>query len=158
MIWGLERDAWTCSRATRVTPPHTARGTRAQVAGSRGTTIGPGTLVGDPAAVSWDAGRIDQFERGEDNTLYHRACSSAAGWSTRYSLGGILTSDPAVSSWGPGRLDVFARNNGNLISQRTYDSGAWQPWDTVGSGTVTSEPAAVSWGPGPAAFGASGSA
>jgi hypothetical protein len=62
-------------------------------------TIGPGTLVGDPAAVSWDADGIDQFERGEDNTLYHRACCSAAGWSTRYSLGGILTSDPAVSSW-----------------------------------------------------------
>lgn len=31
-----------------------------------------GTITGDPGAVSWGAGRIDVFIRGEDNVMYHK--------------------------------------------------------------------------------------
>ena len=45
-----------------------------------------GSLTSSPAAVSWDAGRIDVFARGSDGSLAHLWFSG--GWHSWESLGG----------------------------------------------------------------------
>jgi hypothetical protein len=105
-----------------------------------------GTLVGEPASVSWAPGRIDVFARGTDNHLWHQAYEN--GWTGWENLGGSLSSAPGVASWAPGRLDVFARGTAGDLVHRYYDNG-WSAWESLSApGTITSSPTATSWGPG----------
>ena len=83
-----------------------------------------GDLVGDPAACSWGADRIDLFARGRDGSLQH-CWYQPAGWTGWESLGGDLASDPTACSWGPGRIDVFARAGGGDLLHGWWEDGAW---------------------------------
>jgi hypothetical protein len=84
-----------------------------------------GLLTSAPAAVSWGAGRIDVFARGEDDGLYCRSFDGS--WTEWEGLGGegldgSLKSElaPAVSSWAPGRLDLFAIGEDDALWHRWF--------------------------------------
>ena len=95
----------------------------------------------EPAAVSWQSGRIDVFARGMDNALWHKWFDGA--WRNWESLGGIITAGPAVSSWAPGRLDVFVKGSDNALWHKWF-AGGWSGWESLG-GVIDGTPAAVSW-------------
>ncbi|HEX4774703.1 MAG TPA: hypothetical protein VH234_04260 [Candidatus Saccharimonadales bacterium] len=101
-----------------------------------------------PTAVSWGSGRVDVFERGADNNIYHKYYSN--GWSGWENLGGATYDAPAVASWGSGRLDLFIRGTDNAIYHKWYQDGSgWSGWEAVSGGNTTySAPTAVSWGSG----------
>jgi hypothetical protein len=105
-----------------------------------------GTLVGEPASVSWGSGRVDVFARGTDDHLWHKYYAN--GWSGWENLGGALSSAPGVASWAPGRLDVFARGTAGDLVHRYFENG-WSAWESLSApGSITSSPAATSWSPG----------
>ena len=100
-----------------------------------------------PTAVSWGSGRVDVFERGADNNIYHKWFANG-GWSGWENLGGTTYDAPAVSSWGAGRLDLFVRGTDNVIYHKWYQDGyGWSGWESLGGATY-SAPTAVSWGSG----------
>ena len=105
-----------------------------------------GSLVGEPASVSWAPGRLDVFARGTDDQLWHKYYDN--GWSGWEPLGGVLSSAPTVASWAPGRLDVFVRDGAGALAHRYYENG-WSAWESLSApGSITSSPAATSWGSG----------
>ncbi|MEJ7764345.1 MAG: hypothetical protein WKF86_02520, partial [Acidimicrobiales bacterium] len=104
-----------------------------------------GTAVSGPSVASWASGRLDVFERGRDNALWHKWWTGTT-WSGWESLGGTLTSEPAAVSWGNNRIDVFVRGTDNAMWHKWWD-GAWRGWESLG-GTLTSAPSAASWAPG----------
>lgn len=90
-----------------------------------------GVIVGDPAAASWAAGRLDAFARGADNALWHRAWNGTA-WAGWESLGGVVSASPAAVSGAANRIDVFVRGSDNSLWHRTWNGTAWQPWEGLG--------------------------
>jgi hypothetical protein len=104
--------------------------------------VAGGTWV-EPAISSWGAGRLDLFERGTDNVMYHRAYSNQwLGWE---SLGGNLASGPSAVSWGAGRIDVVARSGADSSINHQWFQSGWGGPDNLG---LTSDiPAISSWGP-----------
>jgi hypothetical protein len=109
----------------------------------------PGGAAGDPAAVSWEPGRLDVFTRGPDNRLWQifstDGGASWSGWLKPLGDDGVLASGPEVVSRGPGRLDVFVRGTDGLIYQRFYDgqwNGSWLAQGAPPAGTE-GEPAAA---------------
>ena len=112
-------------------------------------------LTSDPAAVSFEPGRIEVFYRGPDGALWTIRFDGL--WRQAQSLGNQLApgSGPAVASLvarpsnvfnPPGqRLDVFIRGADNALHHRMRDQNGWQGWRSVG-GTLTADPSAVSWG------------
>lgn len=104
-----------------------------------------GSLASQPAAASWEPGRLDVFARGTDNLLWHR-WYTAGRWSAWEKFGGTITSAPTVAAWGPGRLDVFARGAGDALYHKWFVSGqGWYAWQNLG-GVISSSPSATSWG------------
>jgi hypothetical protein len=130
----------------------------------------PHTLVGEIAAVSWDATRIDVFAGDEAGNINHN-WSNYGNWNPSwevvanlpgcatvfnvFEIGCMMT----VASWGPGRLDVLAAyptdpadsEQDTAIWQITYDNG-WQPPRqpfTIGNNDDYGFTgiSAVSWGP-----------
>ncbi len=76
-------------------------------------------LESPTTAVSWGAGRVDQFEVGEDGQLYHYWLDPSphleawgGNWAGAY---GYNPAHPVALSWGAPRLDVFlVGQNGRL--------------------------------------------
>jgi hypothetical protein len=104
------------------------------------------------AVASWAPGRLDQFVRGFDGAVYHKAWQN--GWfpsaDAYESLGGFTTGSPEVVSWGPNRLDVFVRGGDMALYHKAWNGSAWSPsvtgWENLG-GILVSHPTVVSWGP-----------
>ncbi|MEU7480298.1 carbohydrate-binding protein [Lentzea sp. NPDC042327] len=107
------------------------------------TALG-GDLASTPAAVSWDANRVDVFAKGADSSLHHTWADNGV-WGSWESLGGGIDQAPGVASWAPGRLDVFARGTDNSLYHKAFDT-VWHAWEWHG-GVLSSGAAAVSWGP-----------
>lgn len=106
-----------------------------------------GRIITQPAAASWESGRLDVFALGTDSRLWHRWYTGGE-WRPWEPLGSrLLTSAPAVASWGPGRLDVFARGRENDLLHKWFDNGTWSVFQSL-QGVLTSSPAAASWAPG----------
>lgn len=93
----------------------------------------------DPAAVSWGAGHIAVFVRGDDEALWRRTYANAA-WGTWESLGGTLNASPAVASTGSEQFNVVIRHSDDTLWYRTYN-GTWGPWLSMGEETAASAPA-----------------
>jgi len=121
-------------------------------------TLAAAPRPADPAAVAWDANRLDVAARDADTgELLHKYFTGTpsrfwSGWE-RLGLapGGHRIGAPAIASWGPRRLDIFAVDqvSGHLM-QRTFAEG-WQPWVDRGGGPAghpVASPSAVSWGAG----------
>jgi len=98
----------------------------------------------DPAAVSWEKGRIDLFVQSENNGLWQKTYSGV--WGSWTSLGGILVSAPDAASWGSGHVDVYARGIDNNIYYQRYLNGSWSGWASAGQPPdgANSDPSAVS--------------
>jgi hypothetical protein len=102
------------------------------------------------ATASWGPGRLDQFVRGTDGAVYHKAWEN--GWypsATDYEyLGGFTTGTPEVVSWGPNRLDIFVRGGDMALYHKAWNGSAWLPsvtgWENLG-GILVSHPTVVSW-------------
>ncbi len=109
------------------------------------TTVPEGTLVGAPAAVSWDGKRVDLFVIGLDGALWQAVTfTSASGeptsWTPWRRLGGVLTTAPAAASTGNGVLSVTARGTDNALWQLTWDGSVWREWTRL-DGLSISAPA-----------------
>ena len=113
----------------------------------------PGGARGQPAGVSWGAGRYDLFVRGADDRLWQRF---TVDWGTTWSqwfqpLGpsGLLADAPSVSARGPGRLDVLVTGTDGLVYQRFYDSlewnSGWIPRGAPPGMTAAGRPTVASW-------------
>ena len=127
-------------------------------------------LGSDPAAISWNVGRIDLFALGRPATLPARGANllnhsftDSGPWGNWESFaapeGFSFSSAPAVSSWGPGRLDVFIicngpGSNGHLFYKRYsqgwsdsntpgFDSRGWRDMGSPSSGFTSDKPQAV---------------
>jgi hypothetical protein len=88
-----------------------------------------GTIIGEPAAVSWGPNRVDVFVRGTDNGLFQKvwtggATGDFAGW---FALGGSLASDPVAVSTGVNNIDVLFPDSNNGITDILFnpDIGGW---------------------------------
>jgi hypothetical protein len=116
-------------------------------------TLGDTTFTAGstPAAVSWDAGRIDVFGRDANDALRHNYVQSGVtAWPRWADLGDALSSPNAVT-WGPGRLDVFAIGTGTTMRHWWFDrqgDNTWRGPETLGGTTFTNTIDVVSWGPG----------
>jgi Beta-lactamase enzyme family len=110
----------------------------------------PAGVVGDPAAVSWGAGRIDLFVRGGDDHLW-QLFSTCGGcqwsrWSQPVGAQGILASSPTATSRGPGQIDIFALGGDGGVWQRFWYISSWNnAWFPLG-GNSSERPAAAAWG------------
>jgi hypothetical protein len=107
------------------------------------------SFITAPAAVSWDANRVDAFLLGTDNALYQIYLTSPTSSSPIIRLGGNWALFvPTAVSWGEGRTDVFVVDPTTKQLYHTYFSGGvWQPaasFERLG-GYCTSRPIAVSW-------------
>jgi hypothetical protein len=103
-----------------------------------------GGNAGAAAGVaSWGSGRLDVFERGLDNALWHR-WYDAGTWSAWESLGGVLSADPAAVSWSSGRIDVFVRGGDAALWHRWYGATGWSPWESLG-GVLADGPTVAAW-------------
>ena len=99
-----------------------------------------GTFMSPPAAVSWGRNRLDIFDLGTDNAMWHKAWdTSLGGWLPSVegweSLGGTFTRPPAGVSRANNRLDIFALGTNNAMYHKAWD-GAWHPsktdWEYMG--------------------------
>lgn len=100
------------------------------------------------AAVSWGAGRLDVFARGDDGRLLH-GYTDGAGWYWEDTLfrDVILRSQPSCASWGGNTISCVALREGSAgVWQFYYDGFGWGQSDL--GGIANSAPAIVSWGPG----------
>ena len=80
--------------------------------------------MGNPAACSWGAERIDLFARGRDGSLWHR-WYEPAGWQPWEQLPIQFASDPSACSWGPNRIDLFGRGISGDVLHVTWDGSGW---------------------------------
>jgi RHS repeat-associated protein len=106
-----------------------------------------GCIADDPAAASWEPGRIDMFIRGCDNLLYTKVLTNGT-WSANYAgLGSTgMTSSPSATSWAPGRLDVVARGPSSELMHRWYTPGTgWSDFGSLG-GCIAHAPTMSTWG------------
>jgi hypothetical protein len=104
-----------------------------------GDTLG---VLGTPAAVSLEPGRVDVFVRATDRRFWQRARRDVwHAWGWFYES--FVDSDPAAASWGPERIDLFARGaaDGQLV-HIFYDKG-WADWESLGK-KLASAPAVTS--------------
>lgn len=94
-----------------------------------------GTIMSDPVATSWGAGRLDMMAIGTDYHLYHWWTSGGAWTIEQVGTGSALAvGQPALTTWGPNRLDVFFRG----IDNQLYHS-----FTTTGSAPYTTESISV---------------
>lgn len=108
-------------------------------------TVPNASIIGAPAAVTWDGNRLDLFVIGRDGALWQSVTQlSATGdpttWTLWRRLGGVLTTSPAAASTGNGVLSVAARGTDNALWQLTWDGVAWRGWTRL-DGAGTSAPA-----------------
>jgi hypothetical protein len=103
-----------------------------------------GTVVGDPAAGSRTANRLDVLARRSDGQI-HRKQWSGSGWTGWNPLGGTPAGDPSVASWGPNRLDVFVRGTNNRLHRKWLNADGWSAWTQL-AGTIAGDPAVTAWG------------
>lgn len=105
-------------------------------------SVGGGGTTAEPAISSWGVGRLDLFERGSDNHIYHQAWSGTKwlGWEN---LGGNVVSGPSAVSWSGGRIDLVAEEAGGSVRHQWFQNG-WGGPDFLGSTSAT--PAISSWG------------
>lgn len=115
-----------------------------------------GTILGNPAVVSWAHDRLDIFVIGTDQGLYHKAWDgsqwlpSVAGYDP---LGGVIVGNPAVASWDHDRLDIFVVGTDGGLYHKAWDGSQWLPsqmnYDYLGvpspGGPITGDPVVVSW-------------
>lgn len=114
-------------------------------------------VLGQPAAASWEPGRIDVVVRGTDNRPYHNICLDRRGfpeadwiWSGYVPVGSggnQIASAPTLVAPAPGQLELVARGTDSALWNTTYVNGAWGAWRQVASNPVSSEPALFVWGP-----------
>jgi hypothetical protein len=81
--------------------------------------------MGDPAAISIGANRMDLFIRSFDNHIYQKTYNG--NWGLWQDLGGNYRFSPTVTRLAPGSMTIFAFNINN-ISGRTFANGSWGPW------------------------------
>ena len=114
-----------------------------------------GTETSDPVPVSWGAGRIDVFARGQNSQLWHKYYNHGwSGWTDEGLKGLVTNGGPAATTWGQGRLDLFARGNDNQLYHKWFSNNRWSDnrdgfpagWEPLG-GQLTSDPSAVAWSP-----------
>jgi hypothetical protein len=104
-------------------------------------------VVGEPAAVTSRAGRIDLFARGADNHLKRLVWTSTSGWGLWQDVDGFITASPAATTRSDTGVDVFARNNAGQIIWRHFNvaTNSWSNgWGGLHDKTTSSGPAAVS--------------
>jgi Pro-kumamolisin, activation domain/Repeat of unknown function (DUF346) len=105
-----------------------------------------------PAVAAWAANRLDVFDLGTDNQMYHKYWDgskwgpSPTGWEA---LGGVFTSPPSAVAWGANRLDIFGLGTDRQMYHKYWNGSQWGPsptgWEALG-GVFTSPPSAVAWG------------
>lgn len=83
-------------------------------------------IVGTPASVSNDTGRIDVVARGSDDGLWHKWYDGGK-WSGWEKWGGGIASAPSISSWGKGRYDIFAQGVAGDLMHFWYDGKISNP-------------------------------
>lgn len=113
----------------------------------------PGGIKGDPTIVSWEAGRLDVFARGQDDKLWQSTRFSIQGdfqpWIKPVGDDGVLASSPDATVRGPGRLDVFVLGTDGQIYQRFWANDRWNGggWiaqsEPVGATSAVGDPSAV---------------
>jgi hypothetical protein len=85
-----------------------------------------GTIIGEPAAVSWGPNRVDVFVRGTDNGLYQKFWAGSGDFAGWFGLGGSLASDPVAVSTAVNFIDVLFPDNSNGITDILYNpSTGW---------------------------------
>lgn len=99
---------------------------------------------GDPAAVSWGAGRVDVFVHGlDDDHLWQKTYDG--NWHDWQDLGGTIFYSPAAASIAPGHLDVFVIGTDHQMWTRSYSNGQWSGYAPLG-GYIIASPSANSRG------------
>lgn len=96
-------------------------------------TVPGGSIVGAPAAVSWDGKRVDLFVVGLDGALWQSVTTTSptgepTSWTPWRRLGGVLTTSPAAASTGDSLLSITARGTDNALWQMTWDGALWRDW------------------------------
>lgn len=80
-----------------------------------------GTIIGEPAAVSWGPNRVDVFVRGTDNGLYQKFWAGSGDFAGWFPLGGSLSSDPVAVSTAVNFIDVLFPDHSNGITDILYN-------------------------------------
>ncbi|KAL8656401.1 MAG: hypothetical protein Q9226_002679 [Calogaya cf. arnoldii] len=101
--------------------------------------------------VSWGISRLDVFQIGNDNIMWHTSGDgNASNWQHSWdSLEGSWTRPatarlPVAVSRASNRLDVFAIGLGDNVYRKTWDGDFWMDgWASLGNTTFSSSPAAV---------------
>jgi hypothetical protein len=85
--------------------------------------------VGEPAAASTGAGKLDVFARGTNNALYTRDFNvTGKGWSPWTSLGGTFTSSPSATLPHAGVVAAFVGGpNGSYYYRQRSAVLVWLP-------------------------------
>lgn len=99
----------------------------------------------DPAAVSWNALRLDVFVRGDAGDLrwlyWDGAANVVSNWSSLAPPDVGAASAPVVVSNAPGHLGLFVRGGDGALYWRSY-AGVWEPdWKRLGEETFVGKPA-----------------
>lgn len=101
-------------------------------------------ITGNPAAVSWGAGDVHAFARGQDGHLI-QFWQGGGRWTGQQDFGICIAGGPAVASTGPGSIDLVIRGCDNYIYLTTYSvAGGWTGWLPLG-GRATSDPSVAVW-------------
>jgi hypothetical protein len=102
------------------------------------------TLLGTPAPLSWEKGRLDIFVLGSDKYLHQRWFKNGV-WQRWVEIGLVdLSSDPSICSWGVEHLDLFARGEKERDLQHLWYNHGWSIgwWESLG-GDLGSAPSAI---------------
>jgi len=103
-----------------------------------------GTIIGEPAAVSWGTNRVDVFVRGTNSALFQKTWVGSGDYIGWEPLGGSLASDPVAVSPAQYYIDVLFPDTNNGITDILYNpSAGWYSTSIPNTGGANDRVAAV---------------
>jgi CHAP domain len=102
-----------------------------------------GLIGGAPQAASAQAGTMDVFWRGNDNSLWTMSYRNGAWAAAPTPLVRNIASDPALVSTPGGRLDAFWKGTDGNIWRDEYTPAGWGGARSLGDGPIDSAPHAI---------------
>ncbi len=112
------------------------------------SSLGGGSLVGDPVATTYTNGsysELDVFALGSNGQVYKDTWNGSS-WSGFSSLGGTMASNVSVLQYGS-ELDVYARGANGDLWNIGWNGSSWGTWgDMGGSGNLAANPYAMQFG------------